>query len=150
MYEKAVEKLTTEMAANEKHPYVQMIGQYLLAHLEKHPEHAEKILAEGKTILKSLDAMRRYAETKCVGNMAVISDADGYGIVLQYFECWDGEPFDIPPEPQPPARPAVPNRTAPTARNTKPAARVKTSAKSAASDVTQLSLFGDAEGGEWQ
>ncbi|EJY57272.1 hypothetical protein URH17368_0062 [Alicyclobacillus hesperidum URH17-3-68] len=141
MYEKAVEKLTTEMAANEKHPYVQMIGQYLLAHLEKHPEHAERILAEGETILKSLDAMRRYAETKRVGNMAVISDADGYGIVLQYFDCWDGEPFDIPPEPQPLAQIATPTRAA-TAKSTIKAKY------SHATAVTQLSLFDDAEGGE--
>ncbi|SDW97767.1 hypothetical protein SAMN04489725_12527 [Alicyclobacillus hesperidum] len=141
MYEKAVEKITLEMNANEHHPYVQVIGRFLLAHLEQHPEHAERILAEGKTILKSLDAMRRYAETKRVGNVAVISDADGFGIVLQYFECWDGEPFDIPPEPQPPARPTTPPRTA-TAKST------TTAKHSHAPAVTQLSLFDDAEGGE--
>ncbi|MCL6445469.1 MAG: hypothetical protein K6T83_18785 [Alicyclobacillus sp.] len=141
MYEKAVEKITLEMNANEHHPYVQVIGRFLLAHLEQHPEHAENILAEGKTILKSLDTMRRYAETKRVGNVAVISDADGFGIVLQYFECWDGEPFDIPPEPQPPARPTTPPRTA-TAKST------TTAKHSHAPAVTQLSLFDDAEGGE--
>jgi len=41
MYEKAVEKITTEMNANEHHPYVQVIGQFLLRHLEQHPEHEE-------------------------------------------------------------------------------------------------------------
>ncbi|WDL99716.1 Cas9 inhibitor AcrIIA9 family protein [Alicyclobacillus sp. ALC3] len=100
MFEKAVEKLTEEMTKNEKNPYVQMIGQYLMNHLEEYPEHAEQVLADGKTITKSLDAMRRFAETKRVGNMAAVSDADGYGIVLQYFGCWDGEPFEIPAEPE--------------------------------------------------
>jgi len=138
MYEKAVEKITTEMNANEHHPYVQVIGQFLLRHLEQHPEHAKNILAEGKTILKSLDTMRRYAETKRVGNVAVISDADGFGIVLQYFDCWDGKPFEIPPEPQPPVRIAAPTRTA----STKP---VPTSKKSPAPALTQLSLFDEDE-----
>ncbi|WP_206886412.1 hypothetical protein [Alicyclobacillus mali (ex Roth et al. 2021)] len=141
MYEKAVEKITAEMNANEHHPYVQVIGRFLLVHLEQHPEHAKNLLEEEKTILKSLDTMRRYAETQRVGNVAVISDADGFGIVLQYFDCWDGKPFEIPPDPQPPARVAAPTRVT-------SAKSAQASKKSTAPALTQLSLFDDAEGGE--
>ena len=69
MLEKATEKLTNEMTSNPTQPYVQVVGQYLLNHLEAQPEHADNILAEDKTILKSLDVMRRFAERKKVGTL---------------------------------------------------------------------------------
>lgn len=113
MVEKAMEKLTAEMAQNEMNPYVQVVGQHLIAYLEETPEHASEILSEGKTILKSLDVMRRYAETKRVGNVTVLTDAEGFAVVLQYFGCWQGEPIELPAEPEQPVRnyvPTVPNK----------------------------------------
>ena len=101
MYEQAVEKIMTEMASNEKHPYVQAIGNYLVNHLGDKPEHAEEILVEGKTILKSLDAMRRVAQKQAYQGMAMLSDEEGFAVVLAYFGCWDGEPIEIPAEPEP-------------------------------------------------
>jgi hypothetical protein len=141
--EKAIAKLQTEMAANLNHPYVQIVGNYLLAHLEENPEHAEKMEADGKSIMGSLDVMQRYASAQKVGNVAVLTDAQGFGIVLQYFDCWDGEPFEIPVEPE---RPAY---TPPTRAVTQPAAKPnvapapKWKAKKAAESPEQLSLFDD-------
>lgn len=101
MYEQAVEKVMSEMTSNEKHPYVQAIGNYLVKHLGDKPEHAEEILVEGKTVLKSLDAMRRVAQKQAYQGMAMLSDEEGFAVVLAYFGCWDGEPIEIPAEPEP-------------------------------------------------
>lgn len=86
----AVTKLRAEMEANQTNPYVQVIGAYLVKHLNSHPEHAESFLAEDKTILKSLDAMRKEAEKKKVGNVAVLTDAEGFAVVLEYFGAKKG------------------------------------------------------------
>lgn len=69
--------------------------------------------AEEKSIAKSIDAMQRYAKTKQFSGMAMVSDQEGYNIVLQYFGCWGGEPYEIPPETEhkpyvPPARTQTP------------------------------------------
>jgi hypothetical protein len=150
MYDKAVEKLNNQMAANEKHPYVQIIGQYLLNHLEGKPEDAEKFLDDDKTILKSIDTMRRFAETRRVGNMAMLTDEEGFGVVLQYFGCWQGEPFNIPVEPQ---RPVPVPRTAPQPVHNKSSAlsAVKNNAQN--KPFVQMSLFDasdDVDGREVQ
>lgn len=137
MFERAVEKLNDEMTKNEKHPYVQVVGQYLLNHLEAKPEHAENILAEDKTILKSLDVMRRFAERKRVGNVAVLTDEEGFAVVLQYFGCWEGEPIELPAEPERPVYQPVqqaPRPAIPTAKPTKVSQPKQ-------SDVIQTSLF---------
>lgn len=84
MKEKAIKKLQDEMSKNTN-PYVQVVGNFLLQHLELHPEAAEKILASDKTVLKSLDEMRKEAEKKKVGNCAVLTDQEGFAIVLKYF-----------------------------------------------------------------
>jgi hypothetical protein len=69
-------------------------------HLERNPQDAEKILAADKTILKSLDEMKKAAEKKKVGNMAVLTDAEGFSVVFKYFGI-EGKPtifnyFDTP------------------------------------------------------
>jgi len=84
MIQQATEKLKNEMA-KENNPYVQAVGQFLLQHIESNPANAEKILAEEKNILKSLDEMRKAAEKKKVGNVAVLTDQEGFAIVLNYF-----------------------------------------------------------------
>lgn len=85
MKEQAVKKLRDEMAANEKQPYIQVIGNFLIQHLEAHPETAEGILANGKTIKGSTDAMKAEAKKKQVGGVGVLTDAEGFEIVLKYF-----------------------------------------------------------------
>ena len=140
MLDQAIAKLQAEMAANLNQPYVQIVGNYLLAHLEENPEHAESLAADDKSIMDSLNVMQRYASAKKVGNVAVLTDAQGFGIVLQYFDCWDGEPFEIPAEPERPVY-TPPARTAAQPVASAPAPKGK--AKKAADSPEQLSLFDD-------
>lgn len=84
MIEKAIKKINDEIK-KENNPYVKVIGQYLLGIVKNNEDAAEKILAEDKTIMKSLDEMRKEAEKVKVGNMAMLSDEEGFAIVLKYF-----------------------------------------------------------------
>lgn len=105
MRAEAIEKLNKEMDGANNNPYVQVIGKFLLQHIESNPDDAGKILAADKTIAKSLDAMRKAAEKVKVGNMAMLSDEEGYRIVLQYFGI-EGQPTAAtspPVEPKPTA-----------------------------------------------
>lgn len=85
MFEKALEKLDSEMGLNQDNSYIQVVGDFLLSHLNNNPEDAEKILAEDKTIAKSLDEMRNLASKKKVGNCAMFTPSEGFAIVLKYF-----------------------------------------------------------------
>ncbi|AOZ91588.1 hypothetical protein [Paenibacillus crassostreae] len=80
----AINKLNGEIAASNN-PYVQAVGSFLLQHINSNPQDAEKIMATDKTIIKSLDEMRKVAEKKKVGNCAVLSDQEGFAVVLNYF-----------------------------------------------------------------
>jgi hypothetical protein len=82
---KAIEKLKSEMAKNADNTYIQVVGGFLLQHLESNPQEAEKILATDKTIAKSLNEMQKEASKKKVGNCAVLTDQEGFVIVLKYF-----------------------------------------------------------------
>lgn len=90
MLDKAVEKIKSEMNQNKGNSYIQVVGGFLLQHLHENPEVAEKILVEGKTLGKSLDKMRETAEKKKVGNCAVLTDQEGFEIVLKYFGITGG------------------------------------------------------------
>lgn len=81
----AVMKLRDEMAENAQHAYVQLIGRFLLEHLHSHPESAKHIMTERKTIKGSLAAMRDLARKQQVDGCAMLTDEEGYAIVLQYF-----------------------------------------------------------------
>jgi PcfK-like protein len=94
----AVTKLNDEMASNKNNPYVQVVGAFLLQKLKKNPDTAEKILNKDKSILKSLDAMRKEAEKVKVGNCAVLTDEQGFAIVLDYFEI--KENVEVKPKPK--------------------------------------------------
>lgn len=85
MLQNAISKLRSEMDKNANNSYIQVVGGFLLQHLEANPESAEKIMAQDKTIGKSLDKMRKVAEKKKVGNCAVLTDAEGFAVVLKYF-----------------------------------------------------------------
>ena len=85
MKEQALAQLRAEMEQKERNPYVQLIGDFLIRHIEANPHDAGRIMADGKTIEGSLASMRTAAEKKKVGNMGILSDAEGYAIVLQYY-----------------------------------------------------------------
>lgn len=91
MQAEAIAKVRDEIDSNKNNPYVQVVGGFLLNHLNEHPEDAEAIMVEGKTVLKSLEAMRKEAEKKKVGNCAVLTDAEGFDIVLKYFKSKEPE-----------------------------------------------------------
>jgi len=85
MLENAIAKIKAEIEKGKNNSYIQVVGGFLLQHLDKNPQDAEKILTEGKTIGKSLDEMRKEAEKKKVGNCAVLTDQEGFAVVLKYF-----------------------------------------------------------------
>ena len=85
MLQKVIAKLKSEMDKNSNNPYIQVVGSFLFNYLESSPEAAEKILTEDKTIIKSLDAMKNEASKKKIGNCAVLTDQEGFDIVLKYF-----------------------------------------------------------------
>lgn len=84
MINKAIKKINEEIE-KEKNPYVKVIGEYLLGVIENSEAAAEKILEKDKTIMNSLGAMRKEAEKVKVGNMAMLTDEEGFAIVLKYF-----------------------------------------------------------------
>lgn len=86
MLAKAIEKLKTEIVNSKNDPCIQVIGEFLLIQLENNSSNAEKIMQEGKTIEKSFEEMRKVAVKKKVGNRSVLSDQEGFAIVLKYFE----------------------------------------------------------------
>lgn len=85
MQAEAIEKINAEINASNNDPFIKVVGEFLLSHLESNPGDAEKILTADKTIKNSLEAMKKVAEKKKVGNMAVLTDAEGFKVVLEYF-----------------------------------------------------------------
>lgn len=85
MKEQALTKLRGEMANSANNSYVQVIGEVLMQHIEANPANAEKFIDEKKTIAASLQVMTNEAQKKKQGNMAVLTDAEGFAIVLKYF-----------------------------------------------------------------
>lgn len=81
----AIKKLKEEIQKNSNNSYIQVVGNFLIGYLEQNPESAKSVLAEDKTIAKSLDEMRKEAEKKKVGNCAVLTDQEGFDVVLKYF-----------------------------------------------------------------
>lgn len=89
--ENAIKKIKTEMEQNGDNAYIQVVGTFLLQHLNAHPQDAEKILTAEKTVTNSLETMRKVAEKKKVGNMAVLTDQEGFAVVLKYFGIEPGD-----------------------------------------------------------
>ena len=106
----AITKLKTEIEQNKSNSYVQVVGEFLLDHLDKHPKDAEKILAKDKTIAKSLDEMRKAASKKKVGNCAMFTPAEGFAIVLKYFGIESAVPAAVV-DPKPIVTPAPKPKT---------------------------------------
>ena len=85
MLDKAKEKITAEMEKNKDDQYIQVIGNMLLQQLAVNPKIADKIIAGEKTIAKSIDAMAQEAKKKQRNGRAMLTDAEGFGIVLKYY-----------------------------------------------------------------
>lgn len=85
MLSDAISKLKTEIESEKKNPYIKVIGEFLIQQLEANPDQAEKVMVADKTIAKSLDAMKNEAKKKQQNGMAMLTDAEGFAIVLKYF-----------------------------------------------------------------
>lgn len=81
----AIEKLRAEMSVNQSNPYIQVIGDFLLNHINTNPDAAASVLPADKTISKSLEAMKNEAKKKQHNGMAMLTDVEGFAIVLKYF-----------------------------------------------------------------
>lgn len=79
-----LKKIQDEMK-KANNPYITLIGQYLLDHVNANPDDADKLSAKDKSIKGSLEAMRKLAEKKKVGNVAVLTDEEGFTAVRNYF-----------------------------------------------------------------
>lgn len=88
--QEAVKKLQTEIFSSNNNPYVKVIGEFLIGHIQANPSEASKVLDAEKTIAKSLSAMQAEARQKAVNGIAMLTDAEGFAIVLKYFEI-DGQ-----------------------------------------------------------
>lgn len=102
MIDNAISKLKDEMKQNANIAYVKVIGEFLLKHLELNPESADQIMNSDKTIKASLSEMQKEARKKQVNGCAVLSDQEGFDIVLKYFGIKPGQvkhvAHDVKPE----------------------------------------------------
>lgn len=89
LIEQAIAKIEADMK-NNKNPYVQAVGQFLIEFLKQRPDTAEQILQNDKSISKSLEAMCKEAEKRKVGNYAVLTSEEGFEIVLKYYGIQGG------------------------------------------------------------
>ncbi|NTU28871.1 hypothetical protein HPY27_01685 [Brevibacillus sp. HB1.1] len=85
MLSDAISKLKTEMESDNEHPYIKLVGDFLIRHLESNPDDAEKIIAADKTIAKGLAAMKAEAKKNQYDGMGMLTDTEGFAIVLKYF-----------------------------------------------------------------
>lgn len=91
--ELAINKIRIEMERNRDNSYVQVVGQFLLEHIQLHPADAEKINNTEKTLAKSLNEMEKEArKRKGQGNCVLIAPQEGFGMVMKYFGITAGSP----------------------------------------------------------
>lgn len=93
--DEAGKKLQAEITGSNNNPYVNVIGEFMIKHIEANPVDADKIMAADKTIAKSLDAMKAEARKKAVNGMAMLTDAEGFAIVLKYFGIQANTPMRL-------------------------------------------------------
>jgi hypothetical protein len=85
MSAEAISKINIEIEKEKSNQYVKVIGEFLIGHLATDPSSAEKIMAKDKTIAGSLTAMQTEAKKKQHGGMAMLTDIEGFAIVLKYY-----------------------------------------------------------------
>ena len=86
----AMDKIRDEMAKNQN-PAIQELGEALTAWLSRHPEGAEKILAEGKTLAGSYKHLEDYAKKHKNGNSACVPYMKAMEIMAEYWGIDKGE-----------------------------------------------------------
>lgn len=84
MIEQAKTKLLEEMGSDNG--FKKIIGDFLLQQLEANPESAEMILKQDKTIEGAMKAMKAEARKHQKDGCGVLTDDEGFAIVLEYFD----------------------------------------------------------------
>jgi len=85
MLQQALQKIQREVTDNPDNGYISYIGAELIKFIRSNEDKASLFLADDKTIQGSLLAMRKVAEKKKSGNMAVLTPDEGMTIVLEYY-----------------------------------------------------------------
>ena len=94
MLNDAIAKLEKEIEGDKGSEYTQYVGKYIVEYLNEHPDRAEKILAEGKTLAGSMKHMEGVARKKKNRGAVVLTDAEGFKAVLEYYGIVEKEPLD--------------------------------------------------------
>ena len=94
MVEQARNKLRAEIDVNKTNAYIKVMGELLLKHLDMHPESAENITRDNKTINGALQKMKEDAQRKKTGNMYMMDGVEAVQITLDYFEL-NGTPSEL-------------------------------------------------------
>lgn len=94
---KAIEKLKAEISQSEE-KYVELVGNYLISYIEKRKDiSVEGVLEASKSIVGSIEEMAKVAFENtvmkdsqkdgmdCTQGVGMLSDQEGYEIVLKYF-----------------------------------------------------------------
>lgn len=98
MLQLALQKISAEVgAADKKQRFVPVVGGFLMNHVRQHPEHAQLILVEGKTIAGSLDAMKAEAQKNAVNGCGMLTDEEGFNVVLRYYGATVEVKAAVPP-----------------------------------------------------
>lgn len=91
----AENKIKREME-KEKNAYVKVIGEFLINYIKGNESEAEKIVADDKkSIMGSIEEMRKEANKNRVGNMAMLTPEQGYAVVLKYFGISDNSEVKV-------------------------------------------------------
>lgn len=85
MLERAIKKIQDEIAKNKDNPAIKVVGDFLIVQIQSHPEDAEKIMTEKKTVAGAMDFMKEKARKKQKNGYAVIDPDEGLKIVMDYF-----------------------------------------------------------------
>lgn len=100
MYDKAMEKIRDEMAREHGNRNLCAFGEFMTDYLMRHPDAAEGILQEGKSLKGAWEKLVNYAKRQPRSGVCVaIADQDAYRICLEYF----GLRMDASPAPAPAA-----------------------------------------------
>ena len=84
--DEALAKVQDETNKNLKSNYFTNVSEFIIDTLHAAPDYADKILAPGKSVQGSLDFMKSKARKAMSGGCAVISDAEGYKAVCEYYD----------------------------------------------------------------
>lgn len=84
--DRAIDRIRDEMAKDPKNSAIQMIGEVLTELLRRHPTLADRLLAEGKSLSKAMDAMKAEARKQQSGGCACVDALTGMKIVLNYYD----------------------------------------------------------------